>query len=425
MRAGQKRKHVDLGVRQAKLTKRCVDGLKPETKRYRVNDTELPGFNVMVQPNGREALNYRYRVGGGRGAMQRELRIGLFGELTVEEARNIAHDWAADVRRGGDPATERRTALAAERMNELFDRYMSEHADKKKRARSAAEDRRIIDRYLLPTFGGKKVTEVTRPDIARFMSGMSDRPIMASRCLGLLSKVFNLAEMWRARPDGTNSCLHAEKFKENKRERYLTPVEFGRLAEAMREAERGEVIGDKRKPIHVNPFAIAALRLLALSGCRKEEILSMRWDDVNLAAGRLELQDSKTGRRTVQLNSAAQDVLAALPRVEGNPHVIVGGKPGAALVNLSKPWRAIREAAGLSDVHLHDLRHSYASVAVGEGMSLPMVGKLLGHSQPATTQRYAHLADDPQKAASETVGRKIAEAMGRDVDSSGEAPAAE
>ena len=155
------------------------------------------------------------------------------------------------------------------------------------------------------------------------------------------------------------------------------------------------------------PFIMAAIRLLVLTGARLNEILTLQWEWVDFDAQCLRLPDSKTGAKTICLNPPAMQVLADIPRLENNPFVICGGKPGAHLINLQKPWRRIRKLAGLDDVRLHDLRHSFASIAVASGMSLPLIGALLGHSQPQTTARYAHLSDDPLKKAVKTVGDKM------------------
>lgn len=161
------------------------------------------------------------------------------------------------------------------------------------------------------------------------------------------------------------------------------------------------------------PFALAAIGLLALTGARLTEILTLRWDYVDLANAVLQLPDSKTGAKPIYLNDAAIKLLRTVPVMAGNPFVIAGGRPGARLINLQKPWRRIRAAAGLDDVRIHDLRHSFASVAAGAGMSLPIIGKLLGHSQPVTTARYAHLGADPVRAAANLIGNEISAAMKR------------
>ena len=193
-----------------------------------------------------------------------------------------------------------------------------------------------------------------------------------------------------------------EKFREKKRERYLSDEEMVRLAGVLAEAERAGTDW---------PEVIASIKLLIFTGCRLSEILTLRWDWVNFERKCLELPDSKTGAKLVHLSDPAVEVLNNIRRREANPHVIPGTKAGAHLVNLEKPWRRIRRRAGLEDLRLHDLRHTYASIAAGLGEGLPIIGRLLGHTQPATTARYAHLAADPLKAANERVGGALAGMM--------------
>jgi len=210
--------------------------------------------------------------------------------------------------------------------------------------------------------------------------------------------MFNLAEKWGDRPQGSNPCRHVEKYRERKRERLLSEVELFRLGYALASYDG-------------SPFVVAAVKLLVFTGARLSEVLGLRWEWIDFERGEARLPDSKTGAKTLHLPPPALEVLMNLPRVEGNPYVIVGAISGARLVNLQKPWRAIRKAAKLDDVRLHDLRHAFASVAAASGMGLPIIGKMLGHSQPATTARYAHLASDPVKAAAAAVAGKIEGAM--------------
>jgi integrase len=210
--------------------------------------------------------------------------------------------------------------------------------------------------------------------------------------------MMNLAERWGMRPDGSNPCRHVEKFAERKRERMLSAEELGRLGGALAD-------------YNGSPYVVAAVKLLVFTGARLSEVLGLRWDWVDFSRGEARLPDSKTGAKTLHLPPPALAVLSALPRMDGNPHVICGRVEGAALVNLEKPWRQIRKSADLDGVRLHDLRHAFASVAASAGMGLPIIGKMLGHAQAATTARYAHLASDPVKAAAATVAGGIADAM--------------
>ena len=239
-------------------------------------------------------------------------------------------------------------------------------------------------------------------DMARLHHEMSPKPYQANSTLAMLSKFFSWAEKRGLRPDGSNPCRHVEKYREARRERFLSQAELARLGDALGEAELEKTS---------SAWIIAAIRLLMFTGARRNEILTLRWEHVSDEHQHLMLPDSKTGRKAIHLNAPALAVLQTIPRLEGNPYVICGEKPGQHLVNLEKPWRRIRKAAKLDDVRLHDLRHSFASVAASGGQSLVVIGKMLGHTQPATTARYAHLADDPVKAASDMVGRRIAAAM--------------
>jgi integrase len=224
-------------------------------------------------------------------------------------------------------------------------------------------------------------------------------PYDANRCLEIISKMFNLAEMWGLRPDGTNPRKHIKKYPEEKRERFLSAAELRRVGEVLREMEQEGV---------ELASAIAAVRLLMLTGCRLGEIMRLKWKYVDFAGRALRLPDSKTGAKVVYLGQPALDVLAAIERIEDNPWVITGTLPGAPLYDLQPFWQRVRARAGLKDVRIHDLRHTFASTAVATGQGLPLIGKLLGHTQVQTTARYAHLAADPVKSAANQVAKEIA-----------------
>ena len=390
-----------------KLTKSVIDKAAPLQKTYVLRDAEISGFSLRIYPSGRKAFFFRYRVGGGRGGQIREPRIGDFGELTPAEARNIALDWAASVRRGGDPMAERTKQRQSPIMSDLFDKYLSDHAQRHKKPASLINDTRMIEKSLRPIFGSKRVLSVSRQDIRAYHAGLEATPYEANRRLALLSKMFSFAAdelEWIAR--GDHPVRGIKRFKETKRRRYLSQAELARLGETLVRAESGE-LGRS-----FSPYAIAAIRLLALTGARHDEILSLRWKNVNFERACLELPDSKTGEKDIFLAPSAMQLLSELPREEENPYVIVGQKAGSHLVNIKDSWNAIRQAASIEDVRLHDLRHSYASVAAGTGMSLPVIGALLGHTETATTARYAHLSTDPLRTAADRIGEEISTSMG-------------
>jgi integrase len=299
---------------------------------------------------------------------------------------------------GGDPAALRAAEKSAPTVRALAARFLAEHVATKTKSRTAVEYRRLLENVILPTLGSKRVRDVTRADISRLHHKHRATPYAANRTVAVLSKLFTLAEKWGERADGSNPCRHVGKYAEHKRERMLSAEEFGRLADALRSSDR-------------SPYVIAAIKLLVFTGARMSEILGLKWEWIDFERAEARLPDSKTGAKTIHLPPPALAVLADLPRIDANPHVIVGNVAGAHLVNLEKPWRAIRHAAGIEDLRLHDLRHAFASVAASSGMGLPIIGKMLGHMQAATTHRYAHLASDPVKLAAATVAEKIEIAM--------------
>jgi integrase len=386
---------------RGKVTKRAVDALKPADGAETVLwDTELKGFGVRVQRGGAASYVLQYRAGSGRGAPLRKLTIGRHGSpWTPDIARGEAKRLLGLVESGADPAADKIARREAPTVADLAERFLAEHAESKRKASTALEYRRLLDKIILPALGKRKVADVTRAEINKLHHANRTAPYQANRVLAVVSKMFNLAEQWGLRPDGSNACRHVEKFAERKRERMLSPVELARLGDALTAYEG-------------SPYAAGAVKLLVFTGARLGEVLGLRWEWIDFERGEARLPDSKTGAKTLHLPPPALAVLAELPRLDGNPHVIAGQKEGAALVNLEKPWRAIRKTAGLDEVRLHDLRHAFASVAASSGMGLPIIGKMLGHSQAATTHRYAHLASDPVKAAAAAVAGKIAAAMG-------------
>jgi integrase len=385
----------------ANITKRAVDAAKARTTDSYLWDRELPGFGLKVTPAGRKVYLVQYRLGGRKGCTRR-VTIGRHGEITPTFARAEAKRLLGEIAAGRDPAAERDKAKADKSLAVVLEQFMAEHVRPKLKASTAESYQRIAMLYVLPSVGRRSIGEVTRADIARLHHEMRDKPYQANRMLAMLSKFFGWAEKHGLRPDGSNPCRHVDRYPQEGRERFLSQAELGRLGDALREAEK-----DKS----CSSWAIAAIRLLTFTGARRNEILSLRWEHVSEEHQCLMLPDSKTGRKAIHLNAPALALLQTIPRLEGNPNVICGEREGQHLVNLEKPWRRIRKAAKLEDVRLHDLRHSFASVAASGGQSLVVIGKMLGHSQPATTARYAHLTDDPVKAASDAVGRHIAAAM--------------
>lgn len=376
---------------QIKLTKRIIDTAKPGETLW---DSDLKGFGLRVTKAGVKSYVLKYR----RGAVQRWVTIGRHGSpWAPNTARNEAKRLIGKIGEGKDPAGERKKDRDAETFQAFATRYLSDYAALHKKPATHKGDARQLERCILPVLGKLKVQDIQRTDIAKLHRDMKETPYLANRCLALLSHMFKKAEAWGERPSNSNPATNIEKYKETARKRYLSMDEISKLGEVLRQDELRER----------NPYVIAAIRLLMFTGARHGEILTLKWEHVDFENRILNLPDSKTGEKTIVLPAPALEILSTLPRQTGNPHVICGAVEGAHLVNLQKPWRRIRKAAGLDDVRIHDLRHSFASIAVSGGMSLPLIGSLLGHTQTQTTQRYAHLSDNPRKAAVEKVASEI------------------
>jgi integrase len=283
----------------------------------------------------------------------------------------------------------------------------------------------LVRRHINPAIGAMRVNEVRLTHVANMHAQMAATPGAANRAISLVSAIWNWAATREEVAFGENPAKGIARNPEKPKERFLSTEEFGRLAEALSSAESdglpyavdesGPNAKHAPKPENrrrfVDPYAAAAIRLLILTGARLREILHSRWENVDFERGILFLPDSKTGRKPVYLNTAALDVLSGLPRVKGNPYVIAGVVESKPRADLKNPWRSVTKAAGLEGLRIHDLRHSFASVGAGASLGLPIIGKLLGHTQPATTARYAHLDADPMRRAVETIGDTISAAM--------------
>lgn len=401
---------------QAKISKRIVDAAEATDGDAFIWDSALKGFGLKVTPKGRKVYLVQYRLPG---SATRRFTIGVHGSpWTPEAARSKALEVLGLVAGGVDPGTAKREARADITIAELCELYMAEGVRTKK-ASTLEMDRTRIKRHVVPLLGRKRLKALSKSDIERFLSDMAagksakteitkprGRSVVrggegvANRTLGMLGAVLQFAVEKELRPD--NPARNVRKFQEGRRARFLSNDEIARLGEALRQAL---IQGS-------NPYAVAAIRLLILTGCRKSEILSLRWGEVDFTGGFLRLGDSKTGAKEVHLGAPAKSILAGLERQPGNPHVICSEVAGRHFVGLQKVWNRVRKEAGLDDVRLHDLRHSFASVGARSGESLLIIGKVLGHATSAATARYAHLSDDPVRSASESISREIQRRLG-------------
>jgi len=375
-----------------KLTKRSVDALTPEAKEYGIRDSELKGFGVRVMPSGRKTYQVQYRSDD----RTRKFKIGVHGTITVDEARKEAKRLLSDVTFGANPSEEKRMFRDAPLVSDVCERFIEEHVKVHLKPSTQRTYKISVKKEIEPKLGMYKVEALTRADVTKFMHGLRETPIQANRTFAALSKMMNLCEQWGLRPDGSNPCRHVKKYKENKRERYLSSEEMERLGNVLSECERDGI---------ETPYVVTFFKLLLLTGARLGEIQSLKWDYVK--EGCLMLPDSKTGAKKVYFGPEVQGLLGGLTRVPNNPYVIVGPVKGEYMNDMQKPWRRIRKRAGLEDVRIHDLRHTFASFMVTAGHSLPMIGKLLGHSQPQTTARYAHLADATMHEVADSMSSAI------------------
>jgi integrase len=401
---------------QAKISKRTVGATSPEARDVFVWDAELKGFGLKVTPAGRKVYLVQYRMGGRATRVQR-YTIGQHGSigpdglpLTADRARDEAGKQLGRVANGIDPAREKKANASEHKaysdsptLSDFADIYIERHAKPLKKKRSVEEDERNLKLHIKPALGKLKLRDISAADIAKFHACRSKTPTNANRCLALLSNMFEKAERWGERPIGSNPCRHVEKYDERKRERFLTTEELARLADALTKAE-----ADNTASI----AALNAIRLLMLTGCRLNEILPLQWDWIDEGRACIRLPDSKTGAKVVPIGAPVLRLLNSMPKQEGSPYVLPADRGDGHFVGIQRIWQRIRKAADLEGVRLHDLRHSYASVAVASGDSLYLIGKVLGHRQSRTTDRYAHLKDDPLLAVADRTAKRIAEAMG-------------
>lgn len=413
------------------LTKRAVDALRPRAREFTLWDSTVPGFGVRVWPSGKKVFVYMYRPAGGRGVNAKRITLGEFGALTVEMARTLAKARAGAVATGLDPAGERearRRAMRAERealtVAELGADYLDD-VDARRKPTTAREYRRLWTKHVIPVLGSMKVADVTTANVAVLHRTLKSTPYVANRVLAVIAAFFTHAEQQGLRPKRSNPASDVRDFPESRRERYLTTAELKKLGDALTLAEtRGLPPWRDRKRATAktakhrtkkfgklepaNPFAVAAVRFLLLTGWRLREALTLRWSDVDLEAQRAVLSDTKTGRSVRLIGAPAVELLSTLPRMAGSPYVFPGVEPGKPLSTINATWFAVRHAAGIEDVRLHDLRHSYASEAASMGVGPLVLRNLLGHRNVTTTERYAHLYDDPVKRGADEVSSSFA-----------------
>ena len=377
-----------------KITKRMVDALSAKRKAGLFWDRDLPGFGVRVYATGRIAYVVQSRGPSG----SRRVTLGQHGDVTSEEARRLAARVIDRIKTGKEPLEEPPEPRTEHTVAELANRCLVEYVDRQCKPSTAIRYRRLLKTRIIPSFGEMAVRAVERDHVATLHHDLRNTPGAANHVLFALSRMFGLAESWGWRCKGTNPCRSIRPYRSNHRDRFLSREEYRRIGCVLAEVEAKNLI---------HAPAIAAIRVLLLTGCRCGEIAGLRWDDVDRFSGHLRLRDSKTGPRWIPLTREVLAVLNRQERVLGNPWVFVGTGEGAPVSKLTGYWLRLRKRMDLKDVRLHDLRHSYASRALFLGESLSMIGRLLGHSGINATARYAHLAKDSEKASAARVAGSI------------------
>lgn len=385
----------------AKLSKKMIDAFEATGKLEYLWDAEVKGFGVVITPAGSKSFILNYRNQDNR---SRRKTIGKYGKLTVEQARDIARDLTYRIAKGDDPVQQDEWQRSQPTFEEVAKRFLDDHSAIRSRPATHASNVQILAHMLIPHFGKMKIRSIERKDIYDYLAKNRQRPIGANRSLACMSSIMSKAELWGYRERNSNPCFGVERFPENRRERFLSEQEFAALESAMQRAERN---------LTESPHVLAMFRIMMHTGCRPGEARHLKWDYVDLTNRVIRLPKEATKEKrpkTLFITPYIEGVLKNIRRMEGNPYVIVSERnDGKPIADVKKPWDRIKKAAGITnELHLHDLRHSHASMANALGYSLPMIGALLGHTQAQTTLRYAHLATDHLRQAAEDISNRIA-----------------
>jgi len=382
------------------LTNRQIDNLKCQSsKPVYLWDNKISGFGVKALPSGRKTFVLKYRAHfGGVGARQRWLKLGLVGSLPLAKAKILAMQNLTLIASGVDPQGLREKKRADPTLNHVWEKFEETQFNRLK-STTQSDYSYYWCKYIQPRLGRHKAAEIGRADIEAIHTSMSETPYAANRALSLISRILNQCEAWEYRSLNSNPCKLIKPFKEKARERYLSLDELANLNMVLDEMLAKDEIS----------FGVAnGFRLLILTGARKSEIFGVRLEWLDLGNSKICLPDSKTGKRSILLSEEAIRICESQKAHAlslGSQYLFPSPKVGLPLLNVSKAWQKIRVHANIEDVRIHDLRHTCASLAVRSGMSLPVVGRLLGHTQAKTTQRYAHVHADPALEAAEAVSQ--------------------
>lgn len=384
---------ADNKINRLKLTKRIVEGCAPDSsRRTLIWDTEVTGFCARIYPTGRRTYFFQYRNSYKE---TKFLKIGVHGNITTEQAREKAIQLALKVSAGDDPSVKTPMKAVNPTMVDLAEKYLTLHAENTKRPKSIKEDKAMLNNYILKEFGTRKVESINFEDIQAIHARLNNKRVLSNRILALLHKMFNLAIQWKWRVDNPVSGI--KKYQEHKRTRWLQEDEMQRLLSALN--------------AYPNQTVANIIRLLLLTGARKHEVLEATWDQLDLEKGIWTKQAHTTKQKKMEhspLSPSALLILKELKQKQNNsPFLFPGKTKDKPIQDFKKSWTTIVKQANLKDFRVHDLRHTYASHLVSSGLSLSIVGKLLGHTQASTTQRYAHLADNPLREATSLFAEKF------------------
>jgi len=381
-----------------KLTKAIIDYSSPKEKNYIVWDTEIKGFGCQILKSGSKKT-YVFYYWSPLTKKKGYVKIGCHGNITVDFARNAAKKLAAAVASGLDPKKEKEEKLTLEKQSILFRDFFEDFKTKHILVAYKDQGRNNMGyakSHILPYFGQRKLDEITSKDVRSFLDSLAHISTTANRCFALLSMAFKKAEDWEYLPPRSNPCTGVNKYKENKKQRFLSDAELKRLENSLIEQQ-------KLQP--ASYCTVNAIFMILYTGCRVSEILNLKWENVHLSDSYIHLPDTKTGEGARPLNQKAIDLLSSMTPKEGNPYVFYGKVPGQPIVEIKRAWGTILKRADIKDFRIHDLRHSFASFALKKGVPLVHVSKLLGHRNIATTMRYAHLELEQLKESTNIVNQ--------------------
>ena len=385
-----------------KLTKSAVDAAPFIGKDYELRDTMVPGFLCKVTAGGRKVFMLQYRTNWGE---RRKPSIGRFGELTVDQARSIAQDWLADVRRGNDPSAAKLAGRQAPTIKELCKQFIEEYSETRNKPRTVETYQGYIDRYIVPELGRTKVPDLTRADVTALVRRMAGTPVTANRTLACIRKMFNMAEIWGYRPDNSNPCRHVPRYPERGKTRYINDEELARIYAYLDKADAEGL---------EHPILTLAIRLQFEFAARMSEIRLLEWAWVDFDNRRLVWPDSKTGDISKPMSQEALRLLSNAYRIEGSPFVcpsLFDGKIAIPEGTYANGWRRILERAEVLHVGTHGIRHRAATDIANSGVSVKIGMALTAHKTAAMFMRYVHAEDDPVRAAAEKVASLRREAV--------------